>query len=190
VAGSKLVLRAPMTARSQHCQPEDLLSDSAAPAPSTFSCARRELLLGAGVGGVALLAACGGSSKSSSTDPGSASTAGSSSAPATSGGSSSAAAQGLIKLSDVPSDSSVSVPVPTSVSSQGALLMTQSGGKLTALDSTCTHMGCKVAPDGGKLACPCHGSEYTLTGQVTRGPAPAALHPVAVKVDSGEVVLA
>ncbi len=166
------------------------MSDSAAPAPAAFSCARRELLLGAGVGGVALLAACGGSSKSASTGTGSGSSAGSTTAPATSGGSSSAAVSGLIKLSDVPSNTAVSVSVPTSVSSQGALLITQSGGKLTALDSTCTHMGCKVAPDGGKLQCPCHGSEYTLTGQVTQGPAPSALHPVAVKVDGGEVVLA
>ncbi len=162
------------------------MSDRAAPAPAAFSCARRELLLGAGVGGVALLAACGGSSKSASTGTGS----GSATAPATSGGSSSATVSGLIKLSDVPSNTAVSVAVPTSVSSQGALLITQSGGKLTALDSTCTHMGCKVAPDGGKLQCPCHGSEYTLTGQVTLGPAPSALHPVAVKVDGGEVVLA
>lgn len=167
------------------------MSDSAASAPATFSCARRELLLGAGVGGVALLAACGSSSSSSSPAPSAAATsaAGSTSAPGTAA-SAPAAVKGLIALADVPTDASVSVPVSTSVSRQGALLITQSGGKLTALDATCTHLGCKVAPDGSRLACPCHGSQYTLTGQVTQGPAPAALHAVAVKVTSGEVVLA
>jgi Rieske Fe-S protein len=70
------------------------------------------------------------------------------------------------------------------------LLITQSGGTLTALDATCTHMQCTVAPDGPKLQCPCHGSQYTLTGAVTQGPAPAALHDVSVKVVGGQVVLA
>jgi cytochrome b6-f complex iron-sulfur subunit len=70
------------------------------------------------------------------------------------------------------------------------LLITQSGGKLTALDATCTHMQCTVAPDRSKLQCPCHGSQYTLTGSVIQGPATAALHVVSVKVAGGQVVLA
>ena len=70
------------------------------------------------------------------------------------------------------------------------LLITQSGGKLTALDATCTHMQCTVAPDGKILQCPCHGSQYSLTGSVLQGPAPAALHVVSVKVVGGQVVLA
>jgi Rieske Fe-S protein len=94
--------------------------------------------------------------------------------------------KGIIALSDVPSDKSVSVKDSTG----RTLLITQSGGKLTALDATCTHMQCTVAPDGSKLQCPCHGSQYTLTGSVIQGPAPAALAVVSVKVDSGQVVLA
>jgi cytochrome b6-f complex iron-sulfur subunit len=164
------------------------LSDSAAHPPATFNCARRQLLLGAGVGGVALLAAgCGSSGNGASSSTGG--TAGSG-AGGSGAGSSATANPGLIALKDVPTNSAVSVPVSTDVSQQGALLMTQSGGKLTALDATCTHMGCKVAPDGPDLTCPCHQSQYTLTGQVTSGPAPSALHAVAVKVTSGQVVLA
>src|SRR6185437_3508821 len=94
--------------------------------------------------------------------------------------------KGIIALSAVPSNASVSVKDSTG----RILLITQSGGKLTALDSTCTHMGCTVAPDGGILQCPCHGSQYSLTGAVQRGPAPSALHPVSVKVVDGQVVLA
>jgi nitrite reductase/ring-hydroxylating ferredoxin subunit len=89
-------------------------------------------------------------------------------------------------LLKIPSDSSVSVKDPTG----RILLMTQSGGKLTALDSTCTHQGCTVAPDGSQLMCPCHGSEYSLTGAVKRGPATIALHTVAVKVTGDQVSLA
>lgn len=164
------------------------MSDGTAHAPATFDCARRQLLLGAGAAGVALLAAgCGSSGSSSSSSAGG--TAGSGTAG--SGASSSAAgSSGLIALKDVPSDAAVSVPVSTDVSQQGALLLTQSGGKLTALDATCTHRACKVAPSGSQLMCPCHGSQYTLTGQVTAGPAPSPLHTVAVKVVSEQVVLA
>ncbi len=86
----------------------------------------------------------------------------------------------------MPSDSSVSATDPTG----RTLLITQSGGKLTALDATCTHQACTVAPAGTILQCPCHGSQYSLTGSVLQGPAPAALHVVNVKVVSGQVVLA
>jgi cytochrome b6-f complex iron-sulfur subunit len=155
------------------------LPDSAAPAPAPFACARRQLLLGAGVGGVALVAAGCGSSGGSSTSSGSTASAGAS-------GDGTSGAQGIIALSKVPSDSAVSVQDSTG----RTLLITQSGGKVTALDATCTHMQCTVGVSGSKLMCPCHGSQYTLTGQVTQGPAPAALAAVAVKVTSGQVVLA
>jgi cytochrome b6-f complex iron-sulfur subunit len=170
------------------------LSQNATPAlkSAPFVCARRQVLLGASVGGVALVAAaCGGSSSSASSTPSTADTgapssaAGSSSAPSAAA-TSAAAATGFIALSKIPSDSSVSVKDPTG----RILLMTQSGGKLTALSSVCTHQGCTVAPDGAKLACPCHGSEFSLTGEVKEGPATVALHTVAVKVSGGQVSLA
>ncbi len=151
---------------------------------SGFRCARRQVLLGAGVGGVALVAtACGSSSSSGgSTAP---STAASSSA-GTSSSSGATAVKGIIALSEVPTDTAVMVKDSTG----RTLLLTQSGGKLTALDATCTHQACTVAPSGDHLACPCHGSMYTLTGQVTQGPAPRALNVVSVKVVSGQVTLA
>jgi cytochrome b6-f complex iron-sulfur subunit len=155
------------------------LSKSSAAEPSRFTCPRRQVLIGAGAGGVALLAACG-SSGGSKTDAGTGDT-GASSAPSSGGGT-----QGIIALSDVPSDKAVSVKDSTG----RTLLITQSGGKLTALDATCTHMACTVAPDGSKLTCPCHGSQYSLTGSVIQGPAPSALKVVNVKVVSGQVVLA
>ncbi len=155
------------------------MSDTSA-ARSTFTCPRRQLLMGAGAaGGIAVLAACGSSSSGGSGS-------GSSSTNTGSGSGSSAAAKGIIALSSVPTDSSVSVKDSTG----RTLLITQNGGKLTALDATCTHMQCTVAPDGKILQCPCHGSQYSLTGSVLQGPAPAALQAVSVKVVAGQVVLA
>ena len=47
----------------------------------------------------------------------------------------------------------------------------QADGSYLALLMLCTHKGCtlKAVPD--KLSCPCHGSEFTTTGAVTKGPA-------------------
>ena len=45
-----------------------------------------------------------------------------------------------------------------------------------ALRAECTHLGCLVQPDPiAGFGCPCHGSEYTATGVVKRGPAPLPL---------------
>ena len=47
-----------------------------------------------------------------------------------------------------------------------------------ALSSTCTHQGCTVNnfdPSTKQFICPCHGSQYNLSGQVVIGPAKAPL---------------
>ena len=41
----------------------------------------------------------------------------------------------------------------------------------------CTHLGCLTAwnQDLGIIACPCHGSKFTRTGEKIEGPAPKPL---------------
>lgn len=54
------------------------------------------------------------------------------------------------------------------------LVVRQSGSTYLALSLRCTHLACVVnppAPGGTIMICPCHGSEYNLSGQVIRGPA-------------------
>ena len=62
---------------------------------------------------------------------------------------------------------------------------------VTALDSTCTHLGCRVSWDGARqeLRCPCHGGVYDKTGAVKAGPPPAPLARVATKVDGAQVLV-
>jgi len=44
--------------------------------------------------------------------------------------------------------------------------------KTTVYSAHCTHLGCKIDKiKGERFICPCHGSEYDLTGKVTKGPA-------------------
>lgn len=44
-------------------------------------------------------------------------------------------------------------------------------GQVTAVLTLCTHQGCTAAPQGPRIVCPCHGSEYAPDGAVLQGPA-------------------
>jgi Rieske Fe-S protein len=54
------------------------------------------------------------------------------------------------------------------------------------MSAICTHQGCLVtvvnAAPQSSLLCPCHGSTFTATGAVTRGPAGTALQHFQVDV--------
>jgi Rieske Fe-S protein len=62
-------------------------------------------------------------------------------------------------------------------SSLGLFLVARTGADtFSAVDSTCTHERCTVTGISGQTyVCPCHGSQYSLTGQVRSGPAPRSL---------------
>ncbi len=49
------------------------------------------------------------------------------------------------------------------------------GNQVAAISTTCTHLGCIVAPSQTGFQCPCHGSQFDVDGNVTGGPAPKAL---------------
>ncbi len=55
-------------------------------------------------------------------------------------------------------------------------------GKFRAVLATCTHNGCEVKKTRTAFECPCHGSEYDLTGRVVGGPAPDPLEVYDVQV--------
>ncbi|MCB2180211.1 Rieske (2Fe-2S) protein [bacterium] len=44
-----------------------------------------------------------------------------------------------------------------------------------ALSSTCTHLGCTINLGDEKFDCPCHGSQFNLSGKVLQGPAASPL---------------
>ena len=65
----------------------------------------------------------------------------------------------------------------------------QTDGSYVALLMHCTHKGCtlKVAPD--KLVCPCHGSQFTTAGAVTKGPATMPLKNFKVTTESQSITV-
>ncbi|MGZ8177945.1 Rieske (2Fe-2S) protein [Williamsia sp. SKLECPSW1] len=133
------------------------------------SVGRRAVLAGGAAGACACaLAACGAGGPSESTPAPSTNTDGS-----------------LADLSAVPVGSSVTVGLPGGARG----IVTRTGDStVRAFSAICPHQGCAVAPKGGKLVCPCHGSEFAPdTGAVVEGPARSGLTTVAVAVRDGKV---
>lgn len=137
---------------------------------------RKTVLEGAGVGIAALaVAACSSGSDSSSSE------SGSSPAESTGGEESSASAEALAPTADVPVGSGVIV---------GEVVVTQpEAGDFKGFSAVCTHTGCLLNEIAdGTINCPCHGSKFSLDGEVVNGPATKPLEPIAVRVQGDSIV--
>jgi Rieske Fe-S protein len=169
---------------------------------------RRGMLAGVGLVGLAgAITACGAGGSSSSAaaaDPaassggGGASTATSaapvtsaptgsqaSSSPGSSGSAGGVAAGALSGTSAIPVGGGKIFPTQLVVVTQ------PSAGQFKAFSAVCTHMGCTVNQiANGRIDCPCHGSEYSITdGTVLAGPAPKPLPAKQIKVTGDSIFL-
>ena len=72
---------------------------------------------------------------------------------------------------------------------QNTIIINTGNGTFSALSSICTHQGCIVEYNStaGNLQCPCHGSEFTTTGSVVKGPATMPLQKFTSSV-SGNIL--
>ncbi len=71
------------------------------------------------------------------------------------------------------------------------LVRLQDGGFL-AVYRRCTHLGCAVPFEraSGQFVCPCHGSVFTLEGEVLNPPAPRPLDLFALRInEEGEIIV-
>lgn len=62
--------------------------------------------------------------------------------------------------------------------------------ELVAVNSLCTHQGCTVEweADEAAFACPCHGSNFSPTGEVLSGPAQKPLSNYSAKIEDNLVL--
>jgi cytochrome b6-f complex iron-sulfur subunit len=138
--------------------------------------------LGTSIAGASALAACGDNSigrSSNGTANGDKITA------RASGGKAPVGSREIAQVSKVPAGSAVTFED----SGSPAVLVHLQNGKFAAYSAVCTHQGCTVAYQNGRLACPCHGSVFDPSkgGAVLYGPAPAPLPRIPVKVQNGEI---
>ena len=53
----------------------------------------------------------------------------------------------------------------------------------------CTHRGCELNVGGGIYSCPCHGSEFAMTGKLLEGPAEEDLKTFKIETDHENIYL-
>ncbi len=69
------------------------------------------------------------------------------------------------------------------------LLRRLDDNQLIALSTVCSHAGCEVRVLPNALQCPCHGSEYDVSGEVVEGPASRALQRFPVTEDQNSITI-
>lgn len=84
-------------------------------------------------------------------------------------------------------------PVPgvyTQWMGEGIWIVHLTGGKVVAISTTCTHLGCipNWLANDQKFKCPCHGSGFTVEGINFEGPAPRPLERYAIRLE-GDVLI-
>ena len=151
---------------------------------------RRGVLAGVGLVGLAgAITACssGGSSMSAAVaDPATSSGAGATGAAASAPASATSAAGGaLAATGDIPVGGGKIFDTQLTVVTQ------PTAGEFKAFSAVCTHMGCTVNQIAdGRIDCPCHGSEYSITdGAVLAGPAPRPLPAKTIKITGDSIFL-
>ena len=70
-------------------------------------------------------------------------------------------------------------------------LLVRTAHDFLALSHDCTHSQCQVdfLPERGIIVCPCHGSQFSVTGTVLAGPALRPLDQYRVTVHDGQVIV-
>ncbi|QWF84313.1 Rieske (2Fe-2S) protein [Amycolatopsis sp. CA-230715] len=94
----------------------------------------------------------------------------------------------LAALADVPVGQAKAVTTPDG---KDAIVSRPTESTVACFSAVCTHQGCKVAPSGSELKCPCHGSVFDArTGDVKQGPAKEPLPKLPVKIENTQIVTA
>lgn len=88
--------------------------------------------------------------------------------------------EGETKLFVVKPDKAMSFPV----------LVARISGTVVVLSAMCTHAGCVVGPENGKIVCPCHLSSFdAITGKVLKGVAKKALRKYVASEEAGSIFI-
>ncbi len=70
-----------------------------------------------------------------------------------------------------------------------SILLTRIDETFVAVSMECTHRGCPLTARRDDLSCSCHGSEFTATGEVLKGPAEVALRRYPTRQEGDAVIV-
>jgi len=153
---------------------------------------RRGVLAGVGLVGLAgAITACSSGGSSSSAVVADPATSAGGSAPTSSASSSASSASGGSAAGALTATSAIPVGGGMIFASQTTVVTQPTAGEFKVFSAVCTHMGCIVNQIAdGRIDCPCHGSEYSITdGAVLAGPAPKPLPAKPFKVTGDSIFL-
>jgi cytochrome b6-f complex iron-sulfur subunit len=77
------------------------------------------------------------------------------------------------------------------ISFPGSFIIVNKNNTPVVFSSHCTHLGCSINKvENDRLVCPCHGSEYDLSGKVVKGPAYKNLQTIPFHIsDDGKNII-
>lgn len=81
---------------------------------------------------------------------------------------------------------------PVGITFIDSVIINKSHDKLVVFSSKCSHLGCKINKiESNEIVCPCHGSRYTLNGEILNGPASKPLVELEYKMDqkNGNIIV-
>jgi len=159
------------------------MTDQTSTTPAMTLLGRRPVLCGAAALCVTAVGGCAGYGKgrppAPAAEPGNPAPASAGGTAAATGG---AAGTAIAKVADIP------VGGGTILAERQLVVTRPSASEVRVLSAVCTHQGCLVdSVANGTISCPCHGSAFSLTGDVTSGPATRPLPAKAFAVVDGVV---
>lgn len=85
----------------------------------------------------------------------------------------------------------VMLPPPASKTDLQTAFVLKLDGQYVGISDVCTHMGCEVSwvATDTRFKCPCHGSQYDMTGKNVAGPAPKPLARYKTQVVNGRLLV-
>lgn len=85
----------------------------------------------------------------------------------------------------------ITLPAPAGKAGTQTAFVLKQGAEYFGISDVCTHMGCEVSWVGqdSKFECPCHGSQYDITGKNIAGPAPSPLPRFKTQLVNGRLLV-
>lgn len=85
----------------------------------------------------------------------------------------------------------ITLPAPDGKAGTQTAFVLKQGAEYFGISDVCTHMGCEVSWVGqdSRFECPCHGSQYDITGKNIAGPAPRPLPRFKTQLSNGRLLV-